>query len=66
MHNKIGIDATFNLHGGSYGHLKGFLENFSRAYNKDNIILYINPNNIKILDKDVLNKCLFKIIKFLH
>jgi glycosyltransferase involved in cell wall biosynthesis len=63
MHNKIGIDATFNLHGGSYGHLKGFLENFSRAYNKDNIILYINPNNIKILDKKILNQCNLKIIK---
>ena len=63
MHNKIGIDATFNLHGGSYGHLKGFLENFSRAYNKENIILYINPNNIKILDKKILNQCNLKIIK---
>lgn len=60
---KIGIDATFNLHGGSYGHLKGFLENFSRVYNRDNIILYINPNNIKILDKKILDQFNLKIIK---
>lgn len=61
--NKIGIDATFNLHGGSYGHLKGFLENFSKLYKRDDIILYINPNNIKKLDKKILDQFNLKVIK---
>ena len=60
---KIGIDATFNLHGGSHGHLHNFIDQISNYYDKQKIVLYLKPENLKILDQRIQNKCTLKIIK---
>ena len=60
---KIGIDATFNLHGGSHGHLHNFIDQISNYYDKQKIVLYLKPENLKILDQSIQNKCTLKIIK---
>jgi glycosyltransferase involved in cell wall biosynthesis len=60
---KIGIDATFTPHGGSHGHLEGFVKNISKFYPRSDIILYLKKENTDILDKAILNKCTLKFIK---
>ena len=64
MKIKFGIDATFTPHGGSHGHLQEFIKNISKSHPKTDLILYLRKENLSILDKDVLNKCSIKIIKF--
>jgi glycosyltransferase involved in cell wall biosynthesis len=60
---KIGIDATFNLHGGSHGHLNGIIENLESSEEKLEILLFLNPNNLSRLNKNILDKCTIKLIK---
>lgn len=60
---KIGIDATFNPHGGSLGHLKEFIDGFSKNLSKTQIILYLKKENIKILDNLIFEKCNVKIVR---
>ena len=60
---KIGIDATFNLHGGSHGHLNGIIDNLDSFNEKLEILLFLNPNNLSRLDKKILDKCSIKLIK---
>jgi glycosyltransferase involved in cell wall biosynthesis len=60
---KIAIDATFNPHGGSKGHLQEFIVEFSKKFSKSEIILYLKNENTKILNKSILEKCTVKIIK---
>lgn len=60
---KIGIDATFSLHGGSLGHLYNFIKYISHDYDRQKIILYLKPDNLKILDQTIQNKCTIKLIK---
>lgn len=48
---KIGIDATFNLHGGSQGHLLNFLDHLSSKFQKSHIFVYLRKENIKNLIK---------------
>ena len=60
---KIGIDATFSLHGGSLGHLYNFIKYISHYYDRRKIILYLKPDNIKLLDQTIQNKCTIKLIK---
>ncbi len=60
---KIGIDATFNLHGGSHGHLNEIINNLDISKEKLKILLFLNPNNISRVDKKILDKCSIKLIK---
>lgn len=60
---KIGIDATFNLHGGSQGHLNGIIENLDSSQEKLEIFLFLNPKNLSRLDEKILDKCSIKLIK---
>tara|TARA_B100001059_G_C17820641_1_gene578058 strand:- start:1132 stop:2298 length:1167 start_codon:yes stop_codon:yes gene_type:complete len=61
----IGVDATFTPHGGSLGHLQEFLNEISLNHNENKIILYLKKENLKIIDKQILNKCTLKIINFI-
>jgi len=60
---KIGIDATFNLHGGSHGHLNEIINNLDISKEKLKILLFLNPNNVSRVDKKILDKCSVKLIK---
>lgn len=60
---KIGIDATFNLHGGSQGHLLNFLDHLSSKFQKSDLFVYLRKENIKKLDKKIIDKCTLKIVK---
>jgi glycosyltransferase involved in cell wall biosynthesis len=60
---KIGIDATFSPHGGSLVHLQKFVEGFTETVPKLEVVLYIKKENVSLIKKDILEKCVIKVIK---
>lgn len=60
---KIGVDATFTPNGGSLGHLKAFLEEFSKLIPKSDLIVFVRKENLEILGEDILRNCSLHIVK---